>query len=233
MSLKSFLDVCHNNRTGGEFPFRHCAGVPRAKEPLAEWKTRLRSELAHQKRAEQERAEQERTEQRRAEEHTRLERQRVEELERQEMVRKAGDIGRWLHQDLGFDGNTSATFGVSLRACDVDNPKSIFAMDKQTLEGVLGKVEMPELLTSLVMEAWRRKRKVCSAHCGLPDFCIKLCTFRIVSSRDVKRCVLCCAAGGIAVIPYTVLLIHKFTEVVQNAESCICRTCFAFNVHGS
>ncbi|CAN0059348.1 unnamed protein product [Ectocarpus fasciculatus] len=75
------------------------------------------------------------------------------------MVRKAGDVGRWLHQDLGFDDSSSAVFGASLRACRLDTPRAIFAMDKDTLEGVLGKVEMPSLLSSLVMEAWRRRRK--------------------------------------------------------------------------
>ena len=166
------------------FPLSKCrqnlhlalAGGPGQNESLTAWRARLQAELAEQKRAEQERTKQkrgeERVEQCQAEEHARLERQRVEELERQEMVRKAGDVGRWLHQDLGFDGNNSAVFGASLRACDLDNPKAIFAMDKQTLEGVLGKVEMPDLLTSLVMEAWRRRRKV--------YLCTKLCTCRML-----------------------------------------------------
>ena len=163
-SLTKKLGLCNTNVESVTNSPLAIAGGPGANESLEAWTTRLQSELAHQKR--------ERAEQRRAEEHAQLERQRVEGLERQEMVRKAGDVGRWLHQDLGFDGNNSAVFGASLRACDLDNPKAIFAMDKQTLEGVLGKVEMPDLLTSLVMEAWRRRRKV--------YLCTKLCTCRML-----------------------------------------------------
>lgn len=111
--------------------------------------------------AEQKQAEQERAEQSRAEEHARLERQRSKDLEKQELVRKGGDVGCWLHQGLGFDDNNSAVFGATLGARHLHNPKAIFAMDQQTLEAVLRDVEMPELLVSLVMEAWRRKRKVC------------------------------------------------------------------------
>ncbi|CAN0174396.1 unnamed protein product, partial [Ectocarpus sp. 4 AP-2014] len=58
-----------------------------------------------------------------------------------------------------FDGRSSAVFGASIRACHLDNSKAVFAIDKETLEGVLGKLEMPDVLASLVMEAWRRKRK--------------------------------------------------------------------------
>ncbi|CAN0486612.1 unnamed protein product, partial [Ectocarpus sp. 8 AP-2014] len=145
------------------------AGGPGTNESLEVWRTRLQSRLADQKRAEQERAEQERAEQERAEqeraEEERAEQERAEqeraEQERaeQELERQSGDVGRWLHQDLGFDGRSSAVFGASIRTCHLDNPKAVFAIDKETLEGVLGKVEMPDVLASLVMEAWRRRRK--------------------------------------------------------------------------
>ncbi|CAM9796640.1 unnamed protein product [Laminaria digitata] len=131
----------------------------RAESAAEERRRREEKEITKKKRAEQERAEQERAEQERAEEHARLERQRVKELERQEMVRKAGDVGRWLHQDLGFDDDNSAVFGASLRTRHLHNPKAIFAVDQRTLEAVLRDVEMPELLASLVMEAWQRRRK--------------------------------------------------------------------------
>lgn len=206
-------------------PLLAIAGGPGANESLEEWKTRLQSELAHQKQAEQERAEQERAEkerakQRRAEKNARLERQRVEEIERQEMVRKAGDVGRWLHQDLGFDGSNSAIFGASLRACGLDNPKAIFATDKQTLEGVLGQVEMPDLLTSLVMEAWRRRRKVCSVQLCLHDLCTKLfrMLFLFFFIRDVKRCVLGCLRRGYCRGSFFMSCVYR------NSQQLLCRT---------
>lgn len=175
---------------------RAIAGGPGENESLSAWRTRLQKELEserqrrHQQQQQEIEAEAEKKRRAEAEEAERAEQERAE-ASRQEVVWQAGDIGVWLRQDLGFDYEKSVVFGTSLRARNLHNAKAVYSMDEHTLESVLGEVEMPNLLSCLVMEAWRRRRKVCSTYTCAPLYiggriCSMFCVERRVLLTQLR-----------------------------------------------